>query len=76
MRFQVASTVRSLALRSSRLSLENISSIGFRSGEWRQEEELDPGRPQQPAHLAALVGAEIVDDDDGSRLSIGSENWL
>ena len=65
MRFQVASTVRSAALRSSVLSLAKTCSIGLRSGLiGRQEEQLGAGRADRVAHGLALVTAEIVDDDD------------
>ena len=65
MRRQVASTVRSAALRSRVLSLAKTCSIGLRSGRvGRQEEQLGAGSADGAADGLALVAAEIVHDDD------------
>lgn len=42
----------------------------------RQEEQLDPGRPEQLAHADAFVAAEVVDDDDAAWLEFGDEKLL
>lgn len=42
----------------------------------RQEEQPDARRLEELAHLASLVAAEIVDDDDGARLQLGDQELL
>ena len=65
MRFQVASTVRSAAFRSSSLELgEDLLDRVEVGAVGRQEEELGAGGPDRLADGLALVAAEIVHDDD------------
>lgn len=71
MRRQVASTVRSAALRSRVLSLTNlldrleIGTVG------RQEEEACRGSPDRGADSLSLVAAKIVHHSDVTRTSVG-----
>ncbi len=85
MRFHVASTVRSAALRRSVLSLAKNCSIGLRSGLYagrkvwtvcREEEELGTCGADCAADRLPFVAAEVVDDDDIARLKGGDEHLL
>ena len=65
MRFHVASTVHSAALRSRVLSLAKTCSMGFKSGlVGRQEQELGACVAHSFARGGAFVAAEIIHDDD------------
>jgi hypothetical protein len=74
MRFQVASTERSAALRSKVFELGEdlldwieIGTVG------RQEEQAGAGCANGTAHGALLVAAQIVDNDDVAGLERGKQ---
>ena len=73
MRLQTASTLRSSALRSKVLSFEKTCSIG-RVG-WQEQQTRTCASDQLP-DLAALVGAEVVHDNDIARLERRDEDLL
>ena len=76
MRCHVASTVRSVALRSSVLSLAKTSSRGSGRDCRAVEQQVYAGMADRLAHSLTLVAAEIVHEHDIAGLAGGDKGLL
>src|SRR6202023_2372213 len=76
MRRQTPSGVRSSAFRNSFLSFAKTCSIGLRSGEYCGRKNRRAPLARMALLIAALMGAEIVHDDDVAMLQSRRKNLL